>query len=138
MDGDLSSRIKATLVEGDTSITQTGLHQVELRVTNSMGDIARLTVPVEVYPATEYNASVTLTDYLVYLKQGDAFLPRQYLQSLDTGYTQYEISQLSSDEVDVEILSDVRTDVCGVYSVTYTVSYRNYTGCGRIIVVVEE
>ena len=138
VDGDLSSKIKASLVGGDTSISQLGLHEVELRVTNSMGDIARLTVPVEVYPAGEFNASVTLSQYLVYLKQGTAFLPRQYIQAFDTGYHETPLAQLEADNAEIEILSDVKTDVCGTYTVTYTITHRNYTGCGRLVVVVEE
>lgn len=138
LDGDLSKKVKASLVGGTTSISQIGVHQVELRVTNSMGDTARLTVPVDVYQANEYNATVTLTDYLIYLKKGDTFLPKQYLESLDTGFTEYSISQLPSSELSVDIQSDVQTDACGTYSVTYTVSYENYTGYSRIIVVVEE
>lgn len=138
LDGDLSKKVKASLVGGTTSISQIGVHKVELRVTNSMGDTARLTIPVDVYQANEYNATVTLTDNLIYLKKGDTFLPKQYLKSLDTGFTEYSISQLSSRELSVDIQSDVQTDTCGTYSATYTVSYENYTGYSRIIVVVEE
>jgi hypothetical protein len=46
LEGDLSQRVKAELVGESASIDSVGIHQVQLRVTNSMGDTAYLTVPV--------------------------------------------------------------------------------------------
>ena len=38
----------------------------------------------------------------------------------------------------MRIDSDVRSGVPGVYTVDYTVTYADYKGCSRLIVVVEE
>lgn len=137
VDGDISDKIKASLVGGETSISQTGLHEVELRVTNSMGDTVRLTVPVEVL-SSGYNASLKLSDYLIYLKKGDTFLPKYYPETLDTGVYSYDVAELSDSGLTLTIQSDVRTDACGTYTVTYTASYQGYTGYSRLIVVVED
>ena len=138
VDGDISDRIKATLTGGETSISEIGIHEVELRVTNSMGDTARLTVPVEVYASSDYNATVKLSDYLVYVNAGSAFAPESYLQGMTAGYREYSVSQLSDDGAKIDIRSNVRTDVPGAYDVTYTVSHGSYTGYTRLIVIVEE
>ena len=138
VDGDISDRIKATLTGGETSISEVGIHEVELRVTNSMGDTARLTVPVEVYNSSDYNATVKLSDYLVYVRAGSSFSPEKYLEGLSAGYREYSVSQLTDGEAKIDIRSNVRPNTPGTYDVTYTVSYGSYTGYTRLIVIVEE
>lgn len=106
VDGDLSARIKGTLVSAVASLNYPGVHDVEFRVTNSMGDTVYLTLPVEVYDTTSYNASVQLSQYLVYLKVGTPFNPASYLQNLTIGKSTYSltnqnppISNLSQEEI---------------------------------------
>ena len=138
VDGDLTERIKATMVDGESDIRQEGLHQVELRVTNSMGDTARLTVPVDVYDPDKYDAAVNLSDYLVYLEQGSTFHAEDYLENLYAGYRTIPLEQLKENGAQIEIVSDVNPDVPGTYSATYTITYGAYNGYTRLIVVVEE
>ena len=137
IDGDLSDRVKATLLSRESSVTAEGIHQVEFRVTNSMNDTSYLTIPVEVYSAGTYNASVELTDYLVYLKAGESFDPDSYLKTLKTNAENIDLIR-DLDRVTVSRDSDVDPQVPGTYSVTYTVKYSGYTGYTRLIVVVEE
>ena len=61
IDGSLDDRIKASLVGGEGDLTDVGTHEVEFRVTNSMGETIYLTTPVEIYPDGLYNASIQLT-----------------------------------------------------------------------------
>lgn len=154
VDGDLSGHIKGNLVSDTLSLNQPGAHRVEFRVTNSMGDTARLTLPVDVYPATAYNASVSLREYLIYLPVGSSFSPEEYPASLQVGSQSYSIADPDEDtqvfinepvsgsalhQIRVEVHSDVDTDVPGVYSVTYTVTMdEQYTGFTRLNVIVEE
>lgn len=137
IDGALDDRIKATLVSTESALTQEGTHLVQFRVTNSMKDTAYLTVPVVVYPAGMYNATVTLTDYLIYLKQGSRFSQLDYLDRFQKG-TETISLQDPSAEVTVSCDSDVDTSVPGTYGVQYTVKSGSYTGYTRLIVVVEE
>lgn len=138
LDGSLDSRIKATLVGGDTAITAEGLHQVEFRVTNSMGDTVNLALPVEVYPTGLYRGTVLLRENLVYLNAESTFEPMDYLQQYQVGgetYTYFD----GSYGIQVTIAGDqVDTSVPGVYSVSYTVSDGVNTGYTRLTVVVEE
>lgn len=158
LDGDISNRIKGTLLSDTTSLNYPGVHTVEFRVTNSMGDTQYITLPVEVYQASDFNAKAELTDYLVYIKTGEDFNPRSYLENVVVGNTKYSLDPEINDElrlyfnnyvspainpqvdiVNIEINSDVDTDVPGVYSVSYVIDYvGRYEACTRLNVVVEE
>ncbi len=138
LDGDISHRIKASLVEGSGSLTEPGLHQIELRVTNSMGQTVKLFVPVEIYEAGTYNATLELDEYLVYLKAGSQFDPEEYMGTLTYYGNSYPFSQLSPDDYNVEIESTVNTALEGTYYVTYTATYRSYTARTWLIVCVED
>lgn len=164
IDGDISNRVKGTLLSNVSGLNGPGIYEVEFRVTNSMKDTAYLTLPVEVYPAGAYSASAQLSEYLVYIKAGTAFSPEDYLEKLLVGTLEYPLKNqnganggtkiiLSFDDyidpksvtepftrvvnVDMDSNVDVRTP--GVYSVAYTVDYDGiYTGYARLNVVVEE
>ena len=163
IDGDISSRVKGTLLSNANSLNEPGLYQVEFRVTNSMNETVYLTLPVEVYPAGTYNANVELSDYLVYVKTGTAFDPESYLEKVVAGTREYSlknqdptrqekirvyfnryvdpdsVSEPNVRVVNVDMLSDVDTKTPGVYSVAYTVDCDGlYTGYARLNVVVEE
>lgn len=137
IDGTLDDRVKATLVSRESSITTEGVHEVEFRVTNSMDDTVYLTVPVEVCPSGAYNATVELSENLVYLKQGARFEPNSYLKTLRVSGEKIDLRN-ANDRVSVSCSSDVSTNTPGTYSVAYKVKYGNYTGYTRLIVVVEE
>lgn len=163
IDGDISSRVKGTLLSNANSLNEPGLYQVEFRVTNSMNETVYLTLPVEVYPAGTYNANVELSDYLVYVKTGTAFDPESYLEKVVVGTREYSlknqdptrqekirvyfnryvdpdsVSEPNVRVVNVDMLSDVDTKTPGVYFVAYTVDCDGlYTGYARLNVVVEE
>lgn len=139
IDGDLSDKIKGTLISNTTSISYAGLHQVDFRVTNTMGETIHLILPVEVYESGTYNAAVELTDYLVYLEKGAEFNAGEYLTTLRINEVEYALQELSSDVmIDIDVESNVDTEIPGVYSVTYTVTMNRFTGYTRLNVVVEE
>lgn len=140
LDGDITHWIRATSLD-ENSIGIAGDHEIEFRVTNSLGETVRMVLPVEVYAAGTYQGYLELTDYLVYLKNGDTFDAGDYLSSYTLSGKTYPLDRVLSEELSVEISSDVDTNVPGIYTVTYMVSCtRNavaYTGCSKLIVVVE-
>lgn len=156
IDGDISNSVKGTLLSDTTSLNYPGVHTVEFRVTNSMGDTQYITLPVDVYEGNEYNAKVELTDYLVYIPVGADFDEEDYLVSLVVGTNEYPLDGSGDNRIyinnyvspavnptanitNIEIKSDVDSSTPGVYSVTYTVDYAGrYTGFTRLNVVVEE
>lgn len=139
VDGDLSNRIKATVVSDSASVSKNGYYEVEFRVTNSMGDTSYLTVPVDVISgsAYRYNATVILSKYMDYVEKGSEFVPEDYLRLLVTNMEEIPLAELPQN-VKVTVKSDVNTSVPGVYGVTYTVECRDNIGYTRLIVVVEE
>ena len=136
IDGELDDRIKATLLDGNTSISGAGVYNVEFRVTNSIGDTSSLTVPVEVYSGDAYNAQISLDNYIVYLKTGGDFDPQSHICGITAGGSEYLPSQLPIGSLDVE--SDVDTHTLGTYTVTYRFTMNQYRGCTRLIAVVED
>lgn len=137
IDGTLDEKIKATLVSGEGNITDVGVHEVEFRVTNSMGETVYLTIPVETYQAGDYNATLELSENLVYVKKDSYFEERSYLQRMRAGSQVIELDT-AADDVSVQIQSDVNTKIPGAYSVKYTVKSGTFTGYTRLVVVVEE
>lgn len=140
VDGDISSQVKGTLVSDTGGLGQAGVHQVDFRVTNSMGQTVHIVLPVDIYATGSYNATLELTDYLVYVKKGGTFDADACLETLTAGMTEYSLRGWKlKDNIKVTMDSDVNTAVPGVYSVAYTVTVNDrYTGYSRVCVVVEE
>ena len=147
LDGEITQRIRATSLDG-TSASSRGSHEVEFRVTNSLGDTARLVLPVEVYAAGEYSLDVSLTSYLIYLDASSDFDAERYLNSVTRNRETESLKDRIPDDYAVKITGDVNTRVPGVYTVDYLVTHtivNQYnpennqisTGWSRLIVVVE-
>lgn len=132
-DGSLKDRIKGTLVSGETQIAQAGEYTVEFRVTNSLGDTAYLTAPVEVLPTGDGGAELALSSYLTYLKKNAAFVPEYYVTGLSAG-----AQIISLDEASVQITSNVDMTRAGTYWVDYAARYGQKTARTRLLVVVED
>lgn len=141
-DGDLTSSIKATMTSSGSSVSEEGVHDVLFRVTNSLGDTAQLSLPVEVYPVDTYSAELTLDTYLVYIAQGTPFDAADYPDSLYVRDRIIDLSSGSASGVTLRTDSNVDTDIPGLYSVQYTVGYtlngNTFTGYTRLFVVVEK
>ena len=142
IDGDISRSIRATSLS-ETSIGNIGVHDVQFRVTNSLGDSVEVVLPVEVYSSDSYKASLSLTDYLVYLPVGSSFNARDYLYQFS--YTQLEepiyLRGRFPEELSLSISGQVDTTTPGVYAVSYTVTGElrevPYAAYSKLIVIVE-
>ncbi len=137
VDGDLTDRIKATLTSGNQQISEPGEYTVEFRVTNSLGDTSYFEAPIRVVAAEGAAAEVELTEYLVYVTKGDKFQPKEYLDTMKAGSETVALGRYNAD-VFIDVDSNVDTDTPGTYWVDYTITYGNYTGQSRLIVVVED
>ena len=137
IDGTLDDRVKGTLIEGGTSISQPGEYLVEFRVTNSLGDTAYLKLPVEVYSENVYVFKILLDEYIVYLKPGEKLDPKAHLLSVSLGDRTFLPTELPAG-AKLKIESDLDPQVPGVYQITYTVEMDQYKGCTRLVAVVEE
>lgn len=147
VDGDISKHIRATSFS-DASVNSQGVHDIQFRVTNSMGDTSELVIPVEVHTAGIYEAGLELTDYLVYLNHGDSFNAEDYLKSFTLNRTTTALNQGLPQGYSLQLSGSVNTQTSGVYTIGYLVTYtvsngaagsasRSYTGYSKLIVVVE-
>lgn len=166
LDGDITPFITLEGDEGLQGEPQKGFYNCTLTATNSVGDTAELPVVVEVFEdgyEDQMTPQVMLTDYLVYIKKGDAFDPNTYLDYVrDRGHCLIDYGAMvdvykggkwqqlteqianGSEELwvnisQISITSDVNPEEKGIYSViySYTAPETGY-GCNtRLIVVVE-
>lgn len=148
LDGDIQHRVRATSLD-DASVSSVGAHQLQFRVTNSLGQTVELVLPVEVYPSGIYDMRLTLSDYLVYLEPGSSFDARSYLMSATQNTQTVSLRDTAPANYSVKITGTVDTATAGVYTVDYLVTHtvvnesdpensRVYTGFTRLIVVVED
>lgn len=158
IDGDLTRNIRM-MSDNDIDTAHVGNYEARLKVTNSAGDVAYLPVTIEIYDATVHyrKPQLQLTDYVVYVEKGQYFDEEEYLKSIMINGTEYSMTEEEgsyhpsyaySDEDektisydDVDISSDVDTDVSGYYVVEYSFTDTEFdtgTGNARLYVVVEE
>ncbi|MDY3080392.1 MAG: hypothetical protein SOR56_09370 [Oscillospiraceae bacterium] len=130
-DGDISDKVKYSIESNAVSLGSVGEHQVTLRVTNSLGDTAHLPITVEVSSDEPNAAGIKLTQYVLYLNEGDEFDAISYVE----GYTANDEYHAGADGL--RITNDVDTGVPGVYSVKYAYGYGNSESHVRLTVVVE-
>ena len=141
IEGDIGRRVHATLISDANGITAQGRHQVKLQVTNNLGDTVEMVIPVEVFDPEWYSAGVELSQYMIYLKRGAAFNPRDYLQGFILRGELIDLRPTFPADIELEISNGVNTNVPGVYEVSYILSkslnMNTYSGIARLIVVVE-
>jgi len=144
LDGDITGRIRATALEEVVS-GYSGTYHVRFQVTNSLGDTVDLVLPVEVYTAGVNEASMTLTDYLIYLEAGDQFNARDYLDEFTMGRDTITLGRNLPDTMKLTISGKVETGTAGVYEINYQLTYcpdskrpeQVYNAYSKLIVVVE-
>ena len=120
IDGDLSGSIRLSSENLNNYVE--GIYDISVMVTNSMGDTAKVVLPVIIRSDTDQDPVLTLTEQLIYLEQGAAFEPGDYL---DTVRETVE-SPASHDTGSVSIRSEVDPQTPGTYRVFYT--YENERG----------
>ncbi len=130
IDGDLTKEIR--IISMDISFNVEGVYSLTLQVTNSVGDTARLTLPLVIRSASSLVPTVELSRYLVYLKTGESFQADRYLRSvICPGVQSVPLS-------DVQIDGLVDPDTPGTYRVSYNyTSPSGWLGTAILTVVVE-
>lgn len=147
VDGDIQHRVRATTLE-ESSVAITGTHQIQFQVTNSLGDTVSYVFPVEIYPADAYNATLELTDYILYMKTGESFVASRYLKSFILQGEETNLRAGVPRDFSLKTTGTVDTSQPGTYSVDLRLTYtqrhdtnpdldRKYTAYSKLIVVVE-
>lgn len=144
LDGDITHRVRAAALD-PVDVYTPGVSSMELSVRNSLGETAKLVIPVEVYAAGTYQATLTLTDYMVYLPVGSELDAENYLDTFSRTDMTISLRDGIPEGYSLEVKSNVQADVPGVYTVDYWVTQtvgaesdaRMFTGYSKLIVVVE-
>lgn len=156
LDGDLSDKIK---ISPDTSIIVdvAGNYNVKFQAANSAGDVVYLPVTVELYENGTYNQTpqIGLSQYLVYVPQGEKLDPKSYLENVTIGGQEYEMTEgednyakegIDASKVEtwtigydrIKIVDPVDYGKPGTYEILYSLTSENgMIGNVRLIVVVE-
>lgn len=127
IDGEITDSVR---VSGLNATSEAEVYTVDLQVTNSMGDTARLTLPVIQLEGIAIRPEVKLSSYLVYLSQGSPFNANNYLVYVDT-------PDGVGDKDEVRISGKVDTSTPGTYMVHYTYPFGTTAGTSVLTVVVE-
>jgi hypothetical protein len=144
LDGDISHRVRATALDKVDS-EYNGTYNVRFQVTNSLGDTVELTLPVEIYTPSLFDAKMTLSDYLIYLRQGDSFNARNYLRTFIQGREEISLAHSVPEDLNLTVSGKVDTGTPGVYEINYRIDYspnagaagQMYTAYSKLIVIVE-
>lgn len=140
LDGDIRHKVKTMPLDSE-AITAEGIHQVRFRVTNSLGDLEELVLPVEVRYSGSHNAQLHLKDYLIYLKTGASFKPNSYLQEVVHQGTTTKLGRILPNTMSLQVEGSVDTETAGVYAISYTLTGTQdggWSAYSKLIVVVEE
>ncbi len=146
IDGDIQHRVRATALTGQ-SIAEPGIHDVEFRVSNSLGDTVAAVLPVQVHDP-ERQATLTLSQYLVYLPLNGSFNPEDYLQEYVRGEDEVDLTKGLPRGYTLKTEGTVQTNNPGIYPVEFRVTYTivneqdpgqnvEFTGYSKLIVIVE-
>ncbi len=147
IEGDIQHRVRATSLE-DESIADMGSHNVQFQVTNALGDTTSCIFPVEVYDPEIYDATLSLTDYLVYVPEGGTFTPKSYLEEFVFRGEETDLTRGMPADYTLKTKGEVLTNSPGVYPVEFRVIYtmkhetdperdQSFTGYSKMIVIVE-
>ena len=127
VDGDISKNIRVSTLEPTDN---SEIFNVTIQVSNSVGDTSWLTLPVLMLESNPLRPEIQLSDYLIYVDEGEKFTPSSYLLSLRVPGMQPSIA-------DVTIDNEVDTGKPGTYYVSYTYSANGSTGTAILTVVVQ-
>lgn len=138
--GELLSRIRAIdVIDGDISESvrisalsntdRSNVRRVTATVTNSMGDTAKVVLPVIIEETSNSRPVIGLSQHLIYMDAGVEFNPYYYISRVSVNDV-----TVNAQDVQVEGLPDTETP--GTYYVTYTYSNGEETGLSILTVVI--
>lgn len=126
IDGDLSKAVRISTL---SRTEHEDIYRVVAQVTNSMGDTARVELPVIIDNTTAAAPVITLKEQLVYLEAGSEFDAAGYVASVKVDGREVSVS-------DVAVTHSVDTNTSGSYWVFYSYTSGEITGFTILTVVI--
>lgn len=127
IDGDISQQIRISTLR---ATEDSSIYVVVAQVTNSMGDTARVELPVVLMESDPARPEIELREYLVYVEQDSDFQPGRYVKGVSVGQKELSVREVAWD-------SEVDTSQPGTYWVKYTCENAGSVGMTMMTVVVE-
>lgn len=138
LDGDLTGNIKIAsenYIQTDTP----GEYQVTFSVANSAGDVSQLPVTVQIYQSADESQKpkIILSQYLIYIEQGQQIDPWDYVQKIiirGKEYVKGEDGMLRDSDTmedhektiitkgDVQVTGNIDEDTPGTYEILFQMS----------------
>lgn len=139
LNGDISNKIK--ILTNTYSTGSSSEYPIEIEVTNSYGDVAKLDLVLDVLTGIEYNNLYpALSEYIVYLPIGDELDYSSYLIGIRQGdnFMDFEEAEVSKEEIKIEDYVDYNFP--GVYNVVFSLwqSYTLTTETKMVVIVTED
>lgn len=123
IEGDISNRITMTLLDANDSLGKVGTHITEFRVTNNLGDssVIRTEIDITDISTTEQRMIpvVELSDYLIYVGQGELVEPLDYITAITLMGKKYSISEYGTKRIKVD-MSHFDSTKTGLQQITVT------------------
>ena len=139
LDGDISSKIK---IISDSYTTETSSeYPIELEVTNSYGDVEKLSLSLDVLAAKDYNyPRPALSEYIVYVPVGGTLDPESYLIGIRQGDKTVDFEETDYTIENIEIEDNTDYDTPGKYTVEFVLwrTATAYTETKMIVIVTED
>lgn len=138
--GDISSNIKIKLPDSTSSVYNIGIHQIDVSVTNNMGDKSELTLNVYVvqYSTSDFSQDIEigLSDYLIYTDVDNIPDYSDFITEITAGSEKLLLTP--SRIADVKITAP-QINKAGVYEVNYVYTSENgKSGSSTLIIIAEE
>lgn len=127
IDGDISQQLRVSTLR---ATQDSNVYVVVAQVTNSMGDTARVELPVVLMESDPARPEIELREYLVYVEQDSDFQPGRYVKGVSVGQKELSVREVAWD-------SEVDTSQPGTYWVKYTCENAGSVGITMLTVVVE-
>ncbi len=139
LDGDISNIIK--IISDAYTTESSSEYPIEMEVTNSYGDVEKLSLTLDVLSTKEYNyPRPALSDYIVYAPVGEELDLKSYLIGIRQGdkVLDFEDTTYVKERIDIEDYVDY--NVPGKYTVIYTLwrTGTSYTETKMIVIVTED
>ncbi|SDA27736.1 Ig-like domain (group 3) [Ruminococcus sp. YE71] len=129
IDGDITQSIK--IASANISNFSEGVYPVRLEVTNRFGDKATADIMV-VVSAREYQQTLALKDYIVYIKKDSEFDPFKEI----TGTTAVDGDGNKAQLKDIQINGSVDTSTPGCYSLVYSYKKKEVFGSSEVFLTI--
>lgn len=142
LDGNIANKIRISY--GSMYIQEPGFYKITAQVSNSAGDTCSVPLEINIVDSSASESQKyypMLSDYIIYMKAGEAINLNKYLIGVMRGEQEYKFSDgmINVSRSDIAIINHVDFDTPGTYTVDY--SYTSSSGVNavtKLVVVVEE